>query len=436
MLRWTIPLLVPCATLLLAASCGEDGAGVTPPDEQPPGDTTALPPVSGERGTIAYARGGELRLIQPDGSNDRVLWAPPDRSLGSTILGIGWKPDGTELAFSSDHEAAVSFYDRDIYAVRVDGRGLRRVTNAPAHDRLASMAKGSVTVTVQNNTADSGPYFVYVGGASAPQQVTIAPGNSAQLTFTDVADFGSVVQAVVVINGLTRWFGGAVADVRAGATTDAGTLTLTQFGGVPRLGVSGPVWSADGSRLAFIGSPTCVMLAAPASPPAGFIDEQLLDSKVFGRSCAFDWAQGGSAAGDVIYLDDSQYSTDGSSSVYRVRAGAQSRGQPVLTFTDYDRLTDIRWLPDGSGFLVAKTGGLMEPHVNLYELLFSSGTLRQITTFTDASVRGFAISPDGRQIVFERVPEAELTAPSDLWVVNRDGSSPHLLVRDAASPAW
>src|SRR5512141_2246812 len=72
---------------------------------------------SADPGTIAYVRpndvtGDEIRLIEPDGSNDRHLWNTnvPDLPELEQISSLAWRPDGTELAFASRHEEACSFY--------------------------------------------------------------------------------------------------------------------------------------------------------------------------------------------------------------------------------------------------------------------------------------------------------------------------------------
>src|SRR5689334_8862758 len=94
--------------------------------------------VAAQTGTIAYVRGStELRLINPDGTNDRKLWTDPNLSEDLGIYELAWRPDGKEIAFSSSHEATASLYHADIYLIRPDGSGLKRLTNPPSHTEFS-----------------------------------------------------------------------------------------------------------------------------------------------------------------------------------------------------------------------------------------------------------------------------------------------------------
>src|SRR5689334_6760110 len=105
-----------------------------------PGDTEPV-------GIIAYVRGGrEIRLIAPDGTGDRLLWSHPQATKDLGINGLAWRPDGTELAFTSGHAAATSLYHSDVYAVRPDGTGFRKITNPPDRGEFGRYPKGTVTV--------------------------------------------------------------------------------------------------------------------------------------------------------------------------------------------------------------------------------------------------------------------------------------------------
>jgi dipeptidyl aminopeptidase/acylaminoacyl peptidase len=415
--------------LLVAAACGGDGGNVTPNDPgAQPADSSFT-----STGSIAYARGGEIRLVEPDGSADHNIWTAPG-GLGFSVSGIGWKPNGGALAFSSDHEMATSFYERDIYTVKPDGNGLRKLTNGPSHAELGGYPQGTVEVTVQNNTTDGGPYVIYAVGAAEPQSELIAPGSSKTLTFSNVADLGSFVQPVVAINGGIRWIG-AAADVAAGNTRDAGLLVITPSGGLEHFGAAGPTWRSDGADVGFIsGAATCTLEKIAPAPSAGQLGDPLLAPDRSGAFCAFDRSPLPAQATQVL-VAETDFSA-GQGHVYRMTEGSGDRGAPLVTYPDYVQILDLRWLPDGSGFLfaAARYEDVIDESSNLYEYTFAGGGVRKITGLANEYVRGFSISPDGQRVVFERT--TDLSGRSDLWIVQRDGSGLRLLVSDGSSPAW
>ena len=417
------------ALLLIAAACGGDGSSTTTPND--PGTQPADSSFS-STGTIAFARGGEIRLIEPDGGADHSIWTAP-AGLGYSVSGIGWSPNGGALAFSSDHEMGTSFYERDLYTVLPDGNRLRKLTNGPTHAELARFPKGALQVRVQNNTGDGGPYVIYAVGAAEPQSVILAPGNSTQLTFRDVADFGGGVQPVVAINGAFRWIG-AAADVAQGSTQDAGLLVITPSG-LQHLGAAGPGWRSDGSDIGFIsGAATCTLEKISPNPPPGRLGDPLLGPDRAGAFCAFDRSPLASQANQLLAAE-TDFSA-GQGYIYRMTEGSDNRGTPLVTYPDYVQILDLRWLPDGSGFLfaAARYEDVIDESSNLYEYSFAGGTIHKITELANEYVRGFSISPDGQRVVFERT--SDLAGQSDLWIVQRDGSGLRLLVTNASSPAW
>ena len=93
----------------------------------------ALNPLPSEaqssQGTIAYVRGGdrrEIHMIDLNGANDRTLWTEP--SPTASVDSLAWSPDGSQLAFSSDHEEACSTFENDIFV-------LGAATVAQSHQR-------------------------------------------------------------------------------------------------------------------------------------------------------------------------------------------------------------------------------------------------------------------------------------------------------------
>ncbi len=394
-------------------------------------------PVTG----IAYIWREQIRIINPDGTGDRLLWSSPAGPPGSQFVwpvrGLTWRPDGTELAFASDHEAAYSWFGFDIYALRADGQGLRRLTNPPARADFASYPKGTVRVTVTATLYSTVAFQVYVMGAPAPKYVYPAAGMTQVITFDNVADLGSGVQPVVAILGEKRWIAEEAPDVQAGKTVDV-KLIIDANRYSSGFGAGAPLWRADGGNVAFVLTPKCTLRYVSDPPGSGPSLNPLLDASAVAGFCVYDRGPTAATAGKLLLA--SGLGDDRTSYVYLANEGSNTLPAPLLSFDNQNDIHDIRWLPDGSGFILAMRDGLMDEDVNLYEYDFPAGPLRKVTDFNVPwqYLRSFSISPDGRQIVYEWTtdPIYGLSGPSDLYVMNRDGSNPHLLVKDASYPAW
>ncbi len=91
--------------------------------------------------------------------------------------------------------------------------------------------------------------------------------------------------------------------------------------------------------------------------------------------------------------------------------------------------------PDASGFLFTKRYVNYEIYTDIFEYSFATRDITQLTSLLDDSARGLSISPDGQQVVFERIADVYDTT-SSLWIMNVDGSGLHKLADDAGRPAW
>jgi len=394
---------------------------------------------SARGGPIAYIRNGtEIRLIGPDGSNDRRLWTHPDASKDLGIGSLAWRPDGQELAFSSSHAAVVSLYDADLYAIRPDGTGYRKLTNAPDRSDYSRYPKGTVSVTLRNDQpiykqsqASSGVFIVYVAGAEEPQQITLPPGASKTLLFNNVADFGNHPQPVVAMWGKFRWFIPGL-DVQAGRTTKAPVFSISGDG-IELFGAFRPVWRADGSRVSYR-SGFCTISSVSVNPTAG---EHSYDPIFGGKNplgtCSWDWGPTQSTANQVLYTENSS----GGSSVFRITEGGTHPGEKLTQYSevDYQLLFDLHWLPDGSGFLFSNQT-LMRDSANIFLYDFRTRKATQITRLENEFTGAFSVSPDGRAIVFERSKSLDDNRDIDLWTMNIDGSNARLLVRNGFGPSW
>jgi hypothetical protein len=389
--------------------------------------------------TIAYVRDGtEIRLIDPEGTNDRRLWTHPDAKKPLGIDSLAWRPDVKELAFSSRHAAASSLYDADLYAVRPDGSGLRKLTNAPDRADFTRFPKGNVSVTFSNDQpiykqsqASSGVFIVYVSGAAEPQQITVPPGATKTVVFNQVADFGNMPQAIVAIWGNYRWFTPGV-DVRAGTTVKAPVFSITGDG-IEYFGAFRPVWRQDGSRVSYR-TGACTLNSVPVNPtPGEYVYNPLFSGKNPLGTCVWDWGPTAETANQLLYTENGS----GESSIFRIAEGGKHPGEKLTAFSniEYQLLFDLRWLPDASGFLFSNQT-LMRDSANIFRYDFATRKVTQVTHLENEFTGSFTTSPDGQWIVFEKSKSLDDNREIDLWIAKIDGGNARLLVRNGFSPSW
>jgi TolB protein len=383
-----------------------------------------------DAGAIAYVRRSthDIHLISPDGSGDKTLWVAPHPRSPWPAYELAWRPDGGELAFSSDHEETCSYYESDIYSIRPDGTGYRRITNGPACAALAGLPKGSMTVNVNISSTPGG--MVYVQGASGARFAQ--PG---AMTFDNVADFGpGVLQRAVGI--YTNLWGEQrsegyppYADVQPGQRVSGGTVNIPGVG-IGHFGIGKFAWKPDGTGLAYAMRTGSRINEISANPPYGAIGEAI---PVVAGTAPLLVAWGPDAAHRDLYL---YYAKD--EGIYLNTLADPSGGTELVNVNALDGETvfDIEWLPDASGFLYSKKYVYLGIWTNIFEYRFATGKSAQITRLPDDNeARAFSISPDGRQIVFEWIKEP-WDPTSDLYVINRDGTGLRKLVGDAGRPAW
>jgi hypothetical protein len=396
----------------------------------------SAPPPAGDV-TIAYVRpndqsGDEIRFIEPDGSRDRLIWSTgkPDPYGLERISSLDWRPGGSELAFVSDHEWACSIFESDLYGIRPDGSGYRRITNAPACAELAAYPTGAVVVEIQNRTESAGPFFVYVQGAPGPRFVSTS---SDTVLVDEVADLGAgILQFVTVTDGTYRWWGLPV-DVRAGSTVHAPRQVLSADA-FTEFGAQSPSWHSSGTKLAFVlGLGSMRQIGANPGPlSAG-------DSLLGGVATAgvvndhLAWGPIPAVADSLLYAT---FASDGFvlDGIYLAAAGGSNRG--VRLAATEGLVQGLAWLPDGSGFVYSAAEDF-DSHANIYAYSFASDQITPLTSFTNEFAGQLTVSPDGQRIVFERA--ADLYFPSEppaLWIMNRDGGDQRLLVENGRAPAW
>ncbi|MEZ4618591.1 MAG: hypothetical protein R2867_24170 [Caldilineaceae bacterium] len=202
-------------------------------------------------GTIAYISDDTIRAINTNGTNDRPLFVPDERNVFA-MTGLDWSPDGSTLAFTSNHERTCSVYDGDVYTMQANGSNIRRLTNGPACAELDAYPKGTVVLEVESRVSDETLFVVYVEGAPEAIVVTLGFGEVKQVTFTGVADFGQgVLQRTSASVGHSRWVDPSVnVDVVAGGTASASTRLVLNPSGHYKWTASHPRGGATATQLA------------------------------------------------------------------------------------------------------------------------------------------------------------------------------------------
>ncbi|MGE5313194.1 MAG: T9SS type A sorting domain-containing protein, partial [Acidobacteriota bacterium] len=383
-------------------------------------------------GTIAYFRVvgttqtdpgiSELHLIDPNGTNDRIIFRTP-RGL-TTIYPVPlWRPDGREIAFASAHEKECSAFDSDVYAIQPDGSGLRRITNAPMGEELARLPKGSVTVTVENLISNASIFFVYVEGATNLKQVLIAPGASATVTVGNVAELGRL-QYVFVKGGLGTWiFPQAYADVIPGQTVAASNpVQITSGYGPFNYKINYFTWKSDGSEIAYLVEAGALEFL-PAHPANGQRGQNLFTGNTGLVNGSLCWLPGGE---EFLY-----YSILAApEGIYCGAKGTDVATHPLVVATDF--VSNISMLPDGSGFLYA----IQHFGYAANEIVKFDFASKQTTVLVGGSLHlsGVAVSPDGHYIAF--ADRADANVPFDLYGMAIEGSQQWKIAEDVVSWDW
>lgn len=356
--------------------------------------------------TIAYARDGELRLIEADGTGDRLLWAAPASDGPGEILGLDWRPDGGALAFAADFEAACSYYASDIYTILADGEDLRRTTNSPLCAEMTGFPTGSVTITVTNQVPEFSLFSLYVQGAQAPTAVTIPPGETRSFTVRRVANLGNMEQAVVIVRGDTRWIDSEVAaDILTAknVAVEKPLVLLPQENAYRDFGASQPSWAYNAARIGFIRL-LSELRQISAYPAVAEADTGLLlpEDLLSGDSLAW------SPVADEILVT-------AANGIFLIESEATEIGEPLVPANGTEFL-GLDWLPDGSGFVYAQTAtSERSAYSNLFAYRFETGESEQLTDLAAGFASHPAVSGDGQRIVFERAPDRESAA--ELWLM-------------------
>jgi hypothetical protein len=436
MTKRRVYLLVPVLITFLFVFCKHSGKASPVSGVNATNEDSSIHPT----GAIAFIRNRtEIRLVDSNGQNDRRIWTDPDINENVGIHDVAWRPDGKELAFSSGHEVLFSLYDADIYCIHPDGTGIRRVTNSPDKKELQKFKKGIVTVTVRNSQsmlehskASEGVFFVTMAGANDPQMVTIPPGSAKTLVFKAVADFGDDIQPIVAMNGNFRWFMPGI-DVKAGQTNKAPDFVI-KGNGTEYFGAYCPVWKQDGSLISYRNG-FCAIQTISSHPPEGAPRyNPMFQGESPAGTCTWAYGPTPALSNQIIYTENGG---DGSGIFMLKEGGIHDPSTKLVQFSDIPSqvLNDLKWLPDGSGFLYSVVN-LVSEGADIFRYDLRTKQTKQLTQLQGEFARRFCVSPSGKWIVYEKGKTNDEDNDVDLWIMKSDGTDAKLLVKNGLCPSW
>ncbi|MBX2998253.1 MAG: hypothetical protein KF893_07035 [Caldilineaceae bacterium] len=372
-------------------------------------------------GEIAYVDGKAVKRIDPNNGATQTVWTHPGDE--AQISSVRWNPTATELGLISDHERFFSVLESDIYGIRADGSGLRRITNAPGQAAIVGggYAKGSVRLTIFNNGSaleTFSPFVISLRGAADLQSFALPPyQQTSQILIENVADLGGD-QAIILIYsspacGVNKRDVGGFVDVIPGQTVDVNvTFNATNCGGF--VGAARDLsWKRDGTEIGYVlgNGPYKVESVGRATPGESW----------FGGSGLIDTVAWSPTDDRVLY---DPIGSGGGIFVRDVNGGGPET--QLINRTVLADPTRPAWLPDGGGFLYLFGGDIFSAD--------AQGQNRQQLTFFAAGERAERVSPspDGQFVVFER----RLSSASTLWILERANPANMWPLTAGSKPDW
>lgn len=403
------------------------GAGPIASLQSPqPVDTAALAAATGEITFIGKDSQGNFTIerIRPDGTHQQRVWTHPGTSGTQRLMDLAWKPDASEIAFASDHEFGHSAFQVDVYSIRPNGSGLRRVTNAPGDTAIngGGYSFGTVQMQIYNGYGTVAPFLVYVEGAK--QAVAHDPGNfqdTTGITIPNVADLGTEPQYIAFVWSSTNCSTGIEVaaipvDVQAGKTVSVGPVTFQGSCATPW--ANRVTWKRDGSKIGFHLSSAGPQQVDAAGGNVGAFSSLFTLTSPNTIYNDLDW----SPVNDDILFHGSVNSNWG---FYLSSVGSSNIVSLVVNFST----SEAAWLPDGSTFVYGMG--------HLYEYIPNGADVVLVAVGNGESVRHPSVSPDGRFVVFER--EVTSNDTHDLWIYDSQNATVSPLATSnswASSPDW
>ncbi|HEY7401671.1 MAG TPA: hypothetical protein VH989_12340 [Actinomycetota bacterium] len=201
----------------------------------------ADPAWSADGTRIAFTRyvvntgASSLRVMDQDGSNVKLVVNLDDLPSGFVFISQpAWSPDGTTLAFCAFKTPA---FENRIFTIGTDGSGLTKLSGPDDDDCFPAWSPDGMTIAVESldDTFNGDIVLLSVDGSTRTPIVTAAD--------THAPNWDPTGAALTFTRRTNKRF-----DVY---TVDADGSNLTQVTHTVKRWEFAPVWSPDGTRIAF-----------------------------------------------------------------------------------------------------------------------------------------------------------------------------------------
>ena len=328
----------------------------------------------GQNGKLAFYWTREVWVANADGSNATQL---------TSTFGIDrsprWSPDGTRIAFASERNGSGN---SKIFVMNADGSDQRRLTVNPARDRLSTWTADGTQVVYDKefseiyaiNADGSGgerkladglmpsasPYgnrLVFSVGGGGLVTMNLDGSDRRQVTPAGNADFSATWSPGGTDLVFTRP-SGEDRDVYRVHANGVGLVRLTN---TPSRSEVGPVWSPDGTKIAFVGCanplgsvPDCGIYAINRD---GSGETQVSGVNASFAEAPVDWQPMSPfpRGNEPVTLTVSVVASGGTGVVTSVPEGLQC---PPVCSTEFDRGSTVRLeaRPSGNAAFLGWTG--------------------------------------------------------------------------------
>ncbi len=170
-----------------------------------------------------------VEAVAPGGGDSTAAPVNLTEGVAGLALDPSWSPDSTHVVFRGNTDFGVS----DLYTVDINGNGLTQITDSPGFAESAPRWSGNLVAFEGLSNGNSGIYVTNADGTSAPTKISGAVGS-----------FGGPVWS---FDGTRLAFAASPAGVYAVNPDGTGLTLLTDMAGTSL----DPFWSPDGQQVGF-----------------------------------------------------------------------------------------------------------------------------------------------------------------------------------------